>query len=130
VGVNAATLNGSSVAHAEIVALSLAQQHLSDWNLARGRALTLVSTCEPCAMCYGALPWSGIQRLVYGASREDAERAGFDEGDKPGDWVAALERRGIEVVAGLMRSGACRVLARYVELGGELYNAKRSAIDE
>jgi tRNA(Arg) A34 adenosine deaminase TadA len=130
VGVNAVTLSGLSVAHAEIVALSLAQRRLGDWNLARRHALTLVSTCEPCAMCFGALPWSGIRRLVYGAHREDAERAGFDEGSKPDDWVTALERRGIEVVAGLMRSRARQALIRYVESGGELYNAERISIDE
>jgi tRNA(Arg) A34 adenosine deaminase TadA len=34
-----------------------------DWS-----ALTLYATAEPCAMCQGAVAWSGIQRVVFGSS--------------------------------------------------------------
>jgi len=66
VGVNIVTTAGLSVAHAEIVALSLAQTAAKDWNLSNAGTLQLVSTCEPCAMCFGAVPWSGIKSLVCG----------------------------------------------------------------
>lgn len=122
-GVNSVTRTGLSVAHAEIMALSLAQHSLGDWNLARGRVLTLISSCEPCAMCYGALPWSGIRRLVCGAMREDAEAGGFDEGDKPADWADALQRRGIEVTQGVCRERAAGLFEHYRASGGEIYNA-------
>ena len=121
-GVNVVVDTHLSIAHAEIMAISLAEEYLHDWNLARHGSLTLVSTCEPCAMCYGALPWSGIQRLVYGSEREDAERAGFDEGEKPGDWKTALERRSIEVRGGVLRGQANMLFALYRDSNGELYN--------
>ena len=40
----------------------------------------MVASTQPCAMCLGATPWSGIRRLVCGARDEDAEEIGFDEG--------------------------------------------------
>ena len=129
-GVNSVTRNGLSIAHAEIVAISLAQSQMGRWDLSLDHELTLVSTCEPCAMCYGALPWSGIRRLVCGARREDAEQAGFDEGDKPANWVASLQRRGIEVRQDLLRSRACRLFEQYRAVGGEMYNVSREVSDE
>ncbi|MBF0122561.1 MAG: nucleoside deaminase [Candidatus Omnitrophica bacterium] len=40
---------------------------------------TIYSTTEPCPMCFSAIHWARIQRIVYGASIADAQRAGFNE---------------------------------------------------
>ena len=123
VGINLVTTAGLSIAHAEMVALSLAQLSVGQWNLSHSGPLQLVTSCEPCAMCFGALPWSGISSLVCGARKQDAEAAGFDEGDKPGQWVKSLQRRDIEVERGVLRSDAAAVLAFYRDSGGSIYNA-------
>jgi len=123
VGVNLVTASGLSIAHAEMVALSLAQQRLGTWNLASQGSLALVTSCEPCAMCFGAIPWSGVRELVCGARKHDAEAAGFDEGAKPGNWIQSLKERGIEVHQDLMRAEAAELLRRYGASGGEIYNA-------
>lgn len=123
-GVNLVLSARTSVAHAEMVAILLAQHRLGDWDLGRaGRRLQLVASTEPCAMCYGAVPWSGVRALVCGARGEDACRIGFDEGEKPQDWVGALERRGIEVIRDVLREEAAGVLGEYIAAGGLLYNA-------
>lgn len=123
-GVNRVESSHCSSAHAEIVALSLAQQRLATWNLGKGSVsgLELVSSCEPCAMCLGAIPWSGVTSLVCGAGKEDAEAAGFDEGDRPDAWVDRLEARGISVTLGVLRQEAATVLARYARSGAAIYN--------
>lgn len=121
-GVNLVTSSSLSMAHAEIVALSLAQASIGEWNLSHRRPLQLVTSCEPCAMCFGAVPWSGIKSLVCGARKKDAEAAGFDEGDKPAHWVRSLQRRGIAVQCGVMRGKAAEVLAYYRANGGQIYN--------
>ncbi|MDX2429048.1 MAG: nucleoside deaminase [Xanthomonadales bacterium] len=123
VGINLVTTAGLSIAHAEMVALSLAQLSMGQWNLSHSGPLQLVTSCEPCAMCFGALPWSGIKSLVCGARKEDAEQAGFDEGDKPDQWVSSLRNRGIEVQRGVLRPQAASVLAHYRDTGGPIYNA-------
>ena len=122
-GVNLVTTSGLSMAHAEIVALSLAQVMIGDWNLSHHAPMQLVTTCEPCAMCFGAVPWSGVKSLVCGASKQDAEAAGFDEGHKPDDWANSLQRRGIVVQCGVLQAEAAAVLATYKASGGAIYNA-------
>jgi tRNA(Arg) A34 adenosine deaminase TadA len=123
VGVNLVTTAGLSIAHAEMVALSLAQLSVGEWNLSNCGPMQLVTSCEPCAMCFGALPWSGIKSLICGARKKDAETAGFDEGDKPDQWVRSLQRRGIVVQCGVLRAEAAGVLVNYSESGGAIYNA-------
>lgn len=122
VGVNLVTSSGLSMAHAEIVALTLAQASIGEWNLSHGGPLQLVTSCEPCAMCFGAVPWSGIKSLVCGAYKTDAEAAGFDEGDKPADWAGSLQRRGIDVQCSVLRERAAEVLTAYHAGGGQIYN--------
>lgn len=124
-GVNLVITSGLSVAHAEIVALSLAQVAIGDWNLSCHDPLQLVTTCEPCSMCFGAVPWSGVKSLVCGASTQDAEAAGFDEGHKPDDWANSLQRRGIVVQCGVLQAEAAAVLATYQASGGAIYNASQ-----
>lgn len=123
VGINLVTSVGLSVAHAEIVALTLAQSAVGEWNLANAGSLQLVTTCEPCAMCFGAVPWSGVKSMICGARKKDAEAAGFDEGDKPENWVRSLQRRGIVVQTGVLKAEAAAVLALYRDTGGTIYNA-------
>ena len=52
-------------AHAEIIALTAAANHLGDKYL---HDCTLYVTLEPCPMCAGALNWAQASRVVYGAS--------------------------------------------------------------
>lgn len=122
VGVNLVTHLNLSAAHAEIVALSLAQGMVQSWNLRNAGPLQLVTSCEPCAMCFGAVPWSGVNSVICGARREDAEAAGFDEGDKPEQWVASLQSRGIAVRQDVLREEAARVLLDYATGEGAIYH--------
>ncbi|MES2919767.1 MAG: nucleoside deaminase [Pseudomonadota bacterium] len=112
-GVNRVVDQGNSVLHAEMVALMLAQQKLGTHDLRRAGELTLITSCAPCAMCLGAIPWSGVARVVCGARGEDAEAIGFDEGDKPAEWTQKLARRDIEVVEDVQRDAAAAVLREY-----------------
>ena len=54
-------------AHAEMQAITAASQYLGGKYLTE---CTLYVTVEPCVMCAGALGWSQISRIVYGASDE------------------------------------------------------------
>ena len=125
-GVNLVVPQSCCILHGEMVAIMLAQQKLACYDFSRcGMKLELVSSTEPCAMCYGAVPWSGVRRLVCAASEADARKAGFDEGSKPADWIGALGSRDIAVTTGICRDHAARVLQDYHEGGGELYNGRR-----
>ncbi|QOC23966.1 nucleoside deaminase [Wenzhouxiangella sp. AB-CW3] len=123
-GVNRVEPQLCSAAHAEIVALSLAQRRMGHWNLSETPhgPLQLVTSCEPCAMCLGAIPWSGVTSVLCGATKADAEAAGFDEGARSSRWVEELDRRGVDVRTGVLREQAARVLERYARQGNTIYN--------
>ncbi len=127
-GVNRVIPGNCSVAHAEITAIMLAQKIMGTYDLGAAGLppMELISSTEPCAMCLGAVVWSGVRRLVCGARDEDARGIGFDEGPKPIDWMAALEGRGIQVIRDVARNNALAVLKRYVDRGGVVYNARQA----
>jgi tRNA(adenine34) deaminase len=58
-------------AHAEVRAIRLATKRLKQISLA---GYTLYTTCEPCPMCMSAALWAGVDRVVYGATIEDANQ--------------------------------------------------------
>lgn len=58
-----------STAHAEMVAIRQACEHLHNYRL---MGATLYVTLEPCTMCLGAIVHSRIARLVFGASEPKA----------------------------------------------------------
>ena len=126
-GVNLVVGANCSVFHAEMVAIMVAQQTVGDFDLGGEDrpAYELVASTEPCAMCLGATPWSGVRRLVCGARDEDAGAIGFDEGEKPIRWVPALEWRGIAVVRDVLREEAASVLSEYAVSGGEIDNPRQ-----
>ena len=61
---NMVELLNDSTAHAEILAITSASDYLNSKYL---QGCTLYTTLEPCLMCYGAIYWSKISRIVYGA---------------------------------------------------------------
>ena len=128
IGVNRVVSSNVSAAHAEIVALSLAQQQLQSWDLGADQlpAMQLVVNWRPCAMCYGATIWSGIRSLVIAGSDDACERiTGFDEGPIHPQWQAELEKRGIELQDGVLHQDAIRVFESFRDGGHLVYNGRR-----
>lgn len=120
-GVNRVMSSGCSVAHAEMMALMLAQTNAGCVNLSDKGRFVLTTSAQPCSQCFGAIPWSGVSALEYGATREDVESIGFDEGPYPNNWIEKLEERRIRVYGPLLREDALTVLEQYAGEGGELY---------
>lgn len=124
-GINMVTTAGSSLLHAEIVAIILAQKRTGRYDLSDGGRYyyELASSTEPCAMCLGAIPWSGLSALITAARDEDARRIGFDEGAKPAHWPEKLKERGIKVARDIRRKEAIEVMEEYKKAGGTIYNS-------
>lgn len=122
--VNRVTASCCCLAHAETIALALAQQKLGVYSLKDKNTpdCELFASTEPCIMCYGAVHWSGVTRLVCGALKQDAEAVGFKEGTKPKNWKAALNKDGIEVKSGFKRKQAATTLQHYAATGNTIYN--------
>jgi tRNA(adenine34) deaminase len=72
-GHNERELRQDPTAHAEVIALRAAAEHLGVWRILDS---TLYVTLEPCAMCAGAIVLSRIGRVVYGTADPKAGAAG------------------------------------------------------
>jgi len=92
--------DGDATRHAELIAVAEASRRFPPERLAHA---TLYSSAEPCAMCAGAVYWSGISRVVYALSEERLlELTGNHPGNPtlslPCREVFAKGQRRIEVV--------------------------------
>ena len=74
---------------------------------------TLYSNCEPCFMCCGAIIWTKLGRLVYGAS--DIDLCKFLGGNGSHCCQIVFENSSFkpEVTAGILRDESLQVLASY-----------------
>jgi tRNA(Arg) A34 adenosine deaminase TadA len=124
VGMNSVVRLSNCTLHGEMVAFMMAQHRLGSFTLNAPHLPVheLVTSCEPCAMCLGATLWSGVRRLVYGATRDDAARLDFDEGPVFAESYRYLQARGIEIAGGVLRDEAQQVLERYRAKSGPIYN--------
>lgn len=68
---NAVAKEHDPSSHAEVRAIRLATKQLKNTSLA---GYTLYTTCEPCPMCMSTALWAGLDRVVFGATIEDANR--------------------------------------------------------
>jgi tRNA(adenine34) deaminase len=72
-GHNERELRSDPTAHAEIIALRAAAEHVGSWRVLDA---TLYVTLEPCAMCAGAIVLARVPRVVYGTADPKAGAAG------------------------------------------------------
>ncbi len=89
-------------AHAEMLAITAAANYLGGKYL---RDCTLYVTLEPCSMCAGALFWSQITKVVYGA--EDPKR-GFSE------FGGSLHPK-TQLVGGILRNESASLLQDFFQ---------------
>jgi tRNA(Arg) A34 adenosine deaminase TadA len=126
--VNSVEKSHCGLAHAENMAIGLAEQKRGTYNLADPTlpAHQLVTSGQMCIMCYGGVIWSGVSEVVFGATAKDIETInGFDEGPLPSDWIAQLENRGIHVIAEYQREEAIVAHRQYRELEAHVYTPQR-----
>ena len=72
-GYNRRTLDKSTLAHAELIAIKKACKKLGDWRL---EGCVMYVTLEPCQMCAGALIQSRMKRVVIGCMNPKAGSVG------------------------------------------------------
>jgi tRNA(Arg) A34 adenosine deaminase TadA len=73
---NRVLASGNPTQHAEVVAIGRAARRLGTHVL---EGCTIYSTTEPCPMCFAAIHWARIDRIVFGTAIADVKRLGFNE---------------------------------------------------
>lgn len=90
-------------AHAEVNAIRAACRTLQTVDLS---GCVIYSTCEPCPMCFSAIHWARIQRIVFAAAIEDAARAGFHELTIANTEMKRLGGSDVEIISGVLQGEA------------------------
>lgn len=89
----------------------------------------VVNWC-PCAMCYGAVLWSGVRSVVIaGAGQEVEDITGFDEGPLHPNWIQELEKRGIKVSLGTGKEDSIEVFKYFRDSGNLVYNGRGGGLN-
>jgi tRNA(Arg) A34 adenosine deaminase TadA len=105
-------------AHGEVNAIRLACRKLKTIDL---RGCTIYSSTEPCPMCFSAIHWAGMQRIVFGAAIADAKRAGFNELSISNEEMKARGGSTVEVVGGVLKAEAAAVFNEFLARGAKVY---------
>ena len=105
-------------AHGEVNAIRLACQKLSTIDL---KGCTIYSSTEPCPMCFSAIHWAGMDRIVFGAAIKDAQAAGFEELTISNEQMKKLGGSKVEIVGGVMAEEAVELFSEFVRRGGKTY---------
>ena len=110
-GCNSPIARNDPTAHAEILALREAAEHIGNYRL---EGATLYCTLEPCVMCAGALVAARVERLIFGARdlRFGGVRSKFQVADSD------LLNHRVQVIEGVLA-------AECVELLREFFEARR-----
>ncbi|MBU1122468.1 MAG: nucleoside deaminase [Candidatus Omnitrophota bacterium] len=99
-GHNTVLKDNDPIAHAEINAIRRAAKQLKTWNLKKCQIYT---TTEPCPMCFSAISWARIDKIVYGTTIKDAQKLGFNEMLINSARMKRLASLNIKIEKGFMR---------------------------
>lgn len=88
-GVNTALQDNDPVAHAEVAAVRNACRSLGELHLT---GATLVSSCEPCAVCHAVAAATGVARIVYAAPKEYVPDMGYPAPPDNDDLMVRMQQ--------------------------------------
>ncbi len=115
---NHVRLNTDATAHAEVHAIRAACQQVGQIHLPRA---TIYTTTEPCPMCFTAIHWARLDRIVYGTTVEDARSFGFNELQISNEQMKTLGICGVQITPRFMRDEALALFQLWQDRGGQPY---------
>ena len=97
-------------AHGEVQAIRAACRKLKRPDLP---GCALYTTCQPCAMCLVACYWARIERVVYGATLADSNRAGWRELDISGKLAKRIVGNKVKLTGKVMQKECAVILKEF-----------------
>jgi tRNA(Arg) A34 adenosine deaminase TadA len=105
-------------AHAEMQALRQACRAVGDIHLA---GATIYSTIEPCPMCFSAIHWARLDRIVFGGHIADVVAYGFNELPLTNQQIKELANLDVELTPDCCHEEATALFETWRSQGGESY---------
>ena len=101
--------------HAETTAIRLAALKLQSYDLS---GCDIYSTTEPCPMCFAAIHWGRLGRVIYGTAIGEVAQLGFNELTIDARQMQALGRSPVVIFPGFLDDECRQLLAQWSRLPG------------
>ena len=101
--------------HAEINAIRLAARRLQSYDLS---GCDIYSSTEPCPMCFAAIHWARLGRVIYGTAIGEVAQLGFNELTIGSRQMQALGRSPVVIYPGFLADECRQLLAEWAQLPG------------
>ena len=112
---NSVLSDNDATCHAEINAIHIASRALGKFHLT---GCTIYSTTEPCPMCFAAIHWARIERIVYGTRIADVRNLGFNELAVSNEQLRDLGGSPVLISGDFMRAECEALLMKWQRLPG------------
>ena len=107
VGHNTVLKERDATCHAEINAIRIASRKLKRFDLSD---CVIYSTTEPCPMCFSAIHWARIAKVIFGTSFVDVAKRGFNELYIPSRKMKRDGKSPVRIKAGFMKKECLALL--------------------
>lgn len=105
-----AVLKKDATCHAEINAIRIVSRKLKTFDLS---GCEIYSTTEPCPMCFAAIHWARIGKIIYGAATKDAKKIGFNELGITDRRLKSLGKSKVKIIPDYMRKECLELLGKF-----------------
>jgi guanine deaminase len=102
--------------HGEMHAIRAACKKLKKIDLS---GCIIYSTTEPCPMCFSAIHWAGIDKIVFGCRISDAKKAGFNELTISNKQMKKIGKSKVKVVGDFLRTDNLKVFEEFRKFKGK-----------
>jgi tRNA(Arg) A34 adenosine deaminase TadA len=106
-------LRKDATCHAEINAIREASRRIGDFDLS---GCQIYSTTEPCPMCFSAIHWARIDKVIYGTAIADVKRLGFNELAISNKKMKAAGKSKVKITKGFMLRECRKLLSDWDSL--------------
>ncbi|RJP29222.1 MAG: nucleoside deaminase [Candidatus Omnitrophota bacterium] len=112
---NNTVLKNDATCHAEINAIREASSKIGSYDL---KGCVIYSTTEPCPMCFSAIHWARINKIVFGTGIKDAIKVGFNELKISSLSMKRLGSSKIDIVSSFLYEECLELFKEWVILPG------------
>lgn len=115
---NTVLRDNDATCHAEVNAIRAASKLLATFDLS---GCIIYSTTEPCPMCFSAIHWARIDRIVYGTRIADVQRLGFNELMISSEELGRVGGSSVSIYKDFLRAECELLLKQWQVLSGRVY---------
>ena len=104
---NTVLKNNDATCHAEVNAIRIVSEKLKRFDLSD---CVIYSTTEPCPMCFSAIHWARLAKVIFGTSIGDVQKRGFNELSISSKKMKRDGRSRVRIIAGFMKKECLALL--------------------